>query len=834
MPKDSDLHHAPAPQAAAGTRLLHPNYVLRIGGEPCAPWQRLHDGAVAASMARMQVLRERIAALTPGACEVLEQAIRAAGDDRDARRALLALKRAVFNGRLAGLDARCAGGQLAALGELAQELTQAEAALPGLFEQELARSVERLRVAAADAPALMGGIHYTNPKLYALAERWVRDGATHDAKAARRLQATMLDFAMRAAFKTSPLSSFTPVAVGSWDGQMGTPSDLGARRVRLRVRINHSFLLHALEAVWRDAASLGERFPLMLNPTIRCEDGALHWRQLDRAAARHGKFWGTGHPRRQVVLSAPLRVFLSTAAQMAPPLTLASVTEALARALPAQHAPEARQFVDTMLALNLLHPAWRRYQQDDLLADTIRLPAAAAEKLAPAGVELQALVRQYEQADLARRVALRRHIDGAADRLRGADKTAAPVFFEDCSLDGPRLRDDPARWAAIMDGLDAWLPLQPLFDAQTARQAWLAERFIAAYGEDGACGDIEGFFDGLDPDADPGAPLAELKQAFLDAILAAGGDDVHLDAAWCRAFALRMPASVRRRGVSRTFFGQRSGAQGFVLNRAYAGGSMMMSRFLAQLSDAELEPVRAYLADCSDHGRYLALPDVFGFNGNLHPRLGDGEVLVAGAQAGRPDVVCHRLADMHLVYNGATGRLDVRDANGVTHDIYYFGFLQARNLPPPHRLLARNVCAMQELWEALRERAGPARRLPRVSLNGVVLSRRTWIVARADLPDPAAAGATFALAMHALRGKLGLPAEIFVRLALDEEPLSKPMYVHLDSPLHLRQLATALRGAVALTIQEALPAPGEGTVRLNGREHTAEIQIELTRTGERP
>lgn len=837
MPKDSELREAPGRHALArGHRLLHPNFVLRVAGEPCAPWLRLHDGAVAASLARMQRLREQIAALTPSVCGLLEQAIHAAGEDREARRTLLAAKRAVFNGRPLKPDA-AALPQLAELGELARQLADAEGQFADLFEAEMARSVERLRAAAADAPALMGGIHYTNPTLYALAERWVRDGTASDARSARRLQATMLDFAMRAAFKTSPLSSFTPVVVGTWAGDAGAMPGLGTRAMRTRARINHSFMLHALEGVWRDPASLGDQFPLVLNPTIRREAGMLYWQQLDRSAARHGIFWGTSHPQRKAPLSAPLSAFLATAAHMEAPLTLACVTQALERALPPQHAPEARQFVDAMLALNVLHPVWTRYQQDDLLADAIRLAAPAGEALAPAGVELQALARQYEQADLERRTVLRRHIEAAAERMRGpgakSDGVSAPVFFEDCSLDGPRLRDDPARWASVMDSLETWLALQPLFDRQCARESWLAAQFIAAYGASGDCHDIEAFLNGLDPDAVPADALSDLRQEFLDRILGAGEGvaEVRLDAVWCRALARRMPAALRRRGVSQVFFGQRSGPEGFVVNRTYAGSSTMMSRFLDQLTEAELGPVRDYLAQRPDNGRYLALPDVFGFNGNLHPRLADGEVLMTGARPGRPGVASHRLADLHLVYNAATDRLDVRDPAGVTHDLYYFGFLQARNLPPPHRLLARNVCAAQELWEAL----GGRRYLPRVSLGGVVLSRRTWIVPPADLPDPRGAGSAFALALHTLRGKLGLPADVFVRVVQEGERLSKPLYVHLDSPLHLRQLAAALRGRHSpLTIQEALPAPGTGTVTLNGREHTAEIQIELTLRGEAP
>ncbi len=845
MPKDSHLKEAPP--ASASVRLLHPYFVLRVAGEPCARWHRLHDGATGAALQQMQAWRERIAQIGPAACAALESAIALAGEQRDARRALLTAKRAVFNGKPFTLDdeviaACCAPDQsavLAELKELAAQLGAAASGFAALFDTELARSVQRLRSAAFDAPALMGGIHHTNAQLHALVERWLRDGAPSEGKSVRRLQSTLLDYAMRAAFKTSPLSSFTPVIAGAWRSGASVDIDLGERAMSTKVRFNHAWLLDLLEGVWRDPACVGDEFPLALNPTIRIDNAELHWQQLMQSDSRHGKFWGAAHPQRKIALSTPVSILIATAAQMDGPLNLATITRALARQLPAHAHADVRYFVETMLALNLLHPRWERFEQDDLLADTLQLSkqlqGPMREQLG-AGAEVSKLATRYEKADLDARVPLRRQIEEAAESMRGLPgRSSAPVFFEDCGFDGARLLADPDQWQAILDDLRAWLALQPLFDKGTPLQSWLAGRFIAAHGADGVCTDIEGFIRELGPlpEMTPCAAMLTLKNAVLDAALGAGDGqaEVRLDAAWCDALAQRMPATVRRRGVSQVFFGQRAGPAGFVVNRVYPGASMLMSRFMTALSEPELASVRAYIGSRSPDGRYLELPGVFGFNGNLHPRLAEGEVLLAGARAGSPGLVRHNMSELCLVYNAATDRLDVRDASGMAHDLYYFGFLLARNLPQAYQLLARNVSTIPELWEALRDRHDEQPlHLPRVSVGTVVVSRRTWIIPRALLPDPAAPVHAFALALHALRVRFALPAEVFVRLGAS---LSKPFYVHLDSPLHVRQLAGALRTTESSAcLQEALPQPGVGTVRWKGRDHVAEMQIELTLTGE--
>ncbi|ONI91598.1 hypothetical protein ALI22I_08265 [Saccharothrix sp. ALI-22-I] len=102
----------------------------------------------------------------------------------------------------------------------------------------------------------------------------------------------------------------------------------------------------------------------------------------------------------------------------------------------------------------------------------------------------------------------------------------------------------------------------------------------------------------------------------------------------------------------------------------------------------------------------------------------------------------------------------------------------------------------------------PAPRRPRVVIDDVVVSRRSWRVPAGDLPCDATKVAVLADVLRAL----GVPRHAFVRTAVE----NKPFYVDLDAPLLLRNLSRVLRLARELPperghvdIVEMSPAPDE-------------------------
>lgn len=113
----------------------------------------------------------------------------------------------------------------------------------------------------------------------------------------------------------------------------------------------------------------------------------------------------------------------------------------------------------------------------------------------------------------------------------------------------------------------------------------------------------------------------------------------------------------------------------------------------------------------------------------------------------------------------------------------------------------------------------PGENLPEVSFDDVLLSRRAWSVASAELAGRT--GADGFLAVQRLRDRLGLPRHVFARIAGER----KPIYVDLDSPLLVRQLSRFAVRATSVSMSEMVPGPDELWARCGGQAYTSELRF---------
>jgi hypothetical protein len=96
--------------------------------------------------------------------------------------------------------------------------------------------------------------------------------------------------------------------------------------------------------------------------------------------------------------------------------------------------------------------------------------------------------------------------------------------------------------------------------------------------------------------------------------------------------------------------------------------------------------------------------------------------------------------------------------------------------------------------------------LPRVTIDGLVVSRERWSLSSSDLPFLTAQTAVARFAeTRRWAQRLGLPRFVFVRVP--EE--IKPLYFDLESPHFVELLARTVRGSSAVTVTEMLPAPDQ-------------------------
>ncbi|SCF15914.1 Lantibiotic dehydratase, C terminus [Micromonospora coriariae] len=126
----------------------------------------------------------------------------------------------------------------------------------------------------------------------------------------------------------------------------------------------------------------------------------------------------------------------------------------------------------------------------------------------------------------------------------------------------------------------------------------------------------------------------------------------------------------------------------------------------------------------------------------------------------------------------------------------------------------------------------PAAHTPRITIDRLVVARRTW---RTTVADSGLGGVTGEaerfLAVRRWRARLGLPERVFVKVGTEV----KPCYVDLTGPLHAQSLCAMVDAAartgpdVAVVVTELLPAPSESWVTdAHGRGHVSELRLQVT------
>ncbi|MET7950183.1 lantibiotic dehydratase [Micromonospora sp. NPDC005324] len=126
----------------------------------------------------------------------------------------------------------------------------------------------------------------------------------------------------------------------------------------------------------------------------------------------------------------------------------------------------------------------------------------------------------------------------------------------------------------------------------------------------------------------------------------------------------------------------------------------------------------------------------------------------------------------------------------------------------------------------------PAPHTPRITIDRLVVARRTW---RTTVGDSGLAGvkgeAGRFLAVRRWRARLGLPEQVFVKLGTEV----KPCYVDLTGPLHAQSLCAMVDAAartgpdVAIVVTELLPTPDDSWVTdAEGRGYVNELRLQVT------
>ncbi|OZM73051.1 hypothetical protein CFN78_12585 [Amycolatopsis antarctica] len=773
-----------------------PYFLVRVAGLSVQDVAGLHAPRSAATLDRLLDLEERLRTDAAEVTVALGAAVAATGDPA-ARRRLLALRRDVHN--LRPLAENAADVAPAGAGDLLHAwLSVYRAYRDGLEEaattvrEELRGARLRLRELGRDS-RLRQGIQLGAPLLDSELPRYLdAPGSGPLPKRLRGVERSLVNYAFRSAFKTSPFSSFTGVCLGrvAEDGPLlDLNSDAGA--FRNNVRVNFAALGPVVDAL---ALSEDVRrvLPVRLTSGRRHEDDRIRYvrRQYgynpDPTAPTAGLL-------EEVDFSVPRGQVVDEIVGLlgdGPDLRVEELVTRLHERDPdGRPRDRLHAYVGKLLDLGLLVSPYLRMdpRAADPAADFGRrlaeLPSAPAVAAAGRVGRMAACAERYASAGPARRAELAAEAGAQvieAQRELGRPEADGPrtVFYED-SVSERVATVHRGQWeSALLPQLERLAAVLPAFDPLVVDRVLAKEYFLERQGHGGRCADIAGFahefqrrssgrltaYDrreaGDTGDRAAGSPvgaeLAALRRArdVLAEELGARGRDLPEGAAeLCLDDELlervRAPlAEVTPEVLPAAFFLQlarRDRDPVAALNFAYTGLGMPIGRFGYPLEHATGLPVAATLRDHAGRTRpdsavYAELTGGYdASNLGWHAPLTPYEIVGPAEICFRPPQERLPVDDLVLAHDPDSGELTLRSVRlGVRVIPVYLGSLMPVALPEIQRtLLALSCTVMPNLnfgeWVAGRRIDGVEEH-PRIRYRDLVLRRRQWSVTPESLP----------------------------------------------------------------------------------------------------
>jgi hypothetical protein len=628
--------------------VVSPRFLLRVAGLPISTVEGLcltESVEWAREVLRLEAeLREESQTII----DAIHAAVPAHDDDQSLQRAMLSLKRDIFNARAP--KNRTAAASVAALPELSgtalgrwlERVTRRELLLADgrrLFEAEQVARRERLKAVISD-PSFRKGLLVASPTLESDIDNYLRAPSGKLNRRLRLVERAATLYLLRTACKTSPFSTLGVVTDGVF-GEDEPPAETcvsyrvaGMEKqsfVRLNVAIlsRLSALLLTCEEVQRDLPlRVKEGWELQgdrvryLRRTVSISESAgpqtmdaakesIFYLPLSPTLMRLLELLGRGGEGRLGSLA------LSLAGEGADEDDVRKIEEFLVHLLR----------LDLLVVPELRLPTHSRDFLADYAARLATLDGAKTGEVARALRRVESLVEAYAEGSLGERRAIRKSIgQEVADcyRLLGAGEEHVPhtLLYEDATIRLPQLGLNAGQWEGRIEALREVQRVLPIFDLTVAPRLVMNAFFKTIYGEGQQCDDVLSFAEVFTQDYYDQYRRASMRRAQLDAEgnfvpsinhfkipeislldelreefasylgreLAAAPDgcrEMALSAEAVREIGARIPAKVGRLS-SHTFFSQLAETEEgprLVVNRIYSGLTQMFSRFLQPLED---------------------------------------------------------------------------------------------------------------------------------------------------------------------------------------------------------------------------------------------------------
>ncbi|MFC0597290.1 lantibiotic dehydratase [Streptomyces palmae] len=750
--------------------ILVPRFLLRVGGLPFDTATRLTAPRTAAWADELLDGEEALKECGARLADTLQERVAQSLDDAAARRTLINLRRAVFNGRTPkGLDAAAEllpPADVEALRHWAAErerLAALRAAGEAIRAEEAATARAELRRITAESD-LRHGIQLSSPTLDGYLDDYLRRPA--DAKLSkreRRLERSLLEYLYRTACKTSPFSTLTAVALGSFTSDPRRPAEAPALSAEARgwhkhstTRLNMAVLARISELLAGDP-DIRRDLPVRLTGGLEIGPERVRYlrklRNSDNVATDAAVSLEAVHERlfylpSGEVLAEVLELFADGATRR-----FGEAVRALSDPAAGRPAEDIENYLAQLLRLGLLvvpelhldihDPEPVRSYRDGLRA----LGTDWGDHIADLVARMDADTAAFADADPAGRRALLSGIEDtvrqAHERLGHAD---APVLrtllYEDTTLPGLTVTGDARQWTErLTPGLRQLARILPAFDTNLVRRLVTKGYFTVRFGKGGRCEDFLAFahdfgqdlwdnysqrllrhrrFTGTTPrqydnwfrqpeitgiDRARAAVAQEIARRHAER----GGpdQDLVLDEEFLAAVEEELPQPGGIQPLS--FFLQLAddgrGDPTLVVNRVYSGLTLLFSRFAHCFDDTLTESLRGALdAVVPSDAVFAELKGGYDTtNLNLHPSVTRYEIVCPGETSFRPEAEQIPVEDLVIEHDLEADRLRLRSRRlGVEVIPVYLGFLLPMALPEIQQVLLNfsyTSMAPLDLWE---------------------------------------------------------------------------------------------------------------------------------------
>ena len=570
-------------------------------------------------------------------------------------------------------------------------------------------------------------------------------------KRVRQYERSLLSYLLRTAYKTSPFSTFTPIALGAFSAEPATqPVEYHINDFAKRSYTQFNVaILSRLAALIAASKEFRSQLPLEMVAEWRVERDRVRYlrkRQVSADSDEAGPVeLNMLHESVFYLPNSRLLQAIIDLLAVRRVVRFECIVDEVKKLSDAQIGRrDIEGYIDHLVRLGFLYaPALQTdiHSSEPLTTFRQNLSRLKIEALQPVILNLLAVeadVAAYPHLSTEERettlVNMRRKLTDCFEQLGGTSKNVPrTVLYEDTAVADASWRVSEQGWGSIIEDVKEWQQLLPLFDVNQPKRLALKGFFQARYGQGGRCDDFLTFANEFYRDffenfmqastemplgTEEGAPqfgprhrnffnqcaIDQLNEGtqLIDQLMQDAFDKrstaetaVVLDDRFLEQVRPYVPEDIIPLH-SNTYFSQFAELEGeptLIINRIYTGGTLMFSRFASFLHDGDAplaEILRVAMESFRPKGAVFA--ELKGghdaTNLNLHPRVTPYEIVCPGEVTSAPAAEQIPLADLYIVDDPETNRLRLCSRRLNCEVIpLYLGFLLPMSLPEVQQVL---------------------------------------------------------------------------------------------------------------------------------------------------